>query len=50
MTALSCPAIDVGNQYCEPLGACTSDGRSPRVVPDDTGIAAFCCPGSGALR
>ncbi|MFE6922123.1 hypothetical protein ACFVAV_13835 [Nocardia sp. NPDC057663] len=50
MTALSCSAIDVGNQFYEPLDAVTFDGRSPQAVPDDTDIAAFCGPGSGALR
>ncbi|MFD6393753.1 hypothetical protein [Nocardia sp. NPDC060259] len=48
MTALSCSAIDVGNQYCEPLGALTFDGRSPRAVPDGTAVSGDA--GSGVPR
>ncbi|MEV6216631.1 hypothetical protein [Nocardia sp. NPDC051833] len=50
MTALSCSAIDVGTQYYEPLTALTSDGRSPRAVPDGAGAGVSGDVGSGVPR
>ncbi|MET9214219.1 MULTISPECIES: hypothetical protein [unclassified Nocardia] len=45
MTALSCSAIDVGNQYYEPLAALTFDGRSPGAAPDGTAVSGDAASG-----